>query len=449
LIEKLKLKIANNLNDKDFGEIFKGSIFAFAAKVFGVFLGFVLNLIISRYYGADGMGLYALVNTFLAILLVPALLGTSTSILRSVPEHIVNYSILSAFRLYKKMLGMVVVFSIVVSIAALTGANIIAESVFHHKNLAGIFAFSSLFLVFQAVTSLNISTIRALKIIKSFVFFQILGPIVNILILLLLTFLFFSEDNPVYSLLYTSVAVCMISIYAVRKSFQNQEYTQRAVKKINYKEIILTSFPMFLTSAVSIVLTQTDILMIGIYSTAEDVGIYAIAMKFALLTSFVLTSINTIVAPQFADFFHSGNLKSLEIIAKKSSKMIFYSTMPIIFVLIIFGKYVLSLFGEEFLAGYSVLLTLVVAQLVNSMAGSVGYLMNMSGYQKQYNYIITISAIVNIVLNMLLIPKYGIDGAAFASAASLVLWNVSALVYVKLKFGFYMGFLPFYSKGNE
>ena len=199
---------------------------------------------------------------------------------------------------------------------------------------------------------------------------------------------------------------------------------------------------MFLTSAMGVVITQTDIIMLGIYTTIQEVGIYAIVIKFALLTTFVLSSINTIVAPKFAELYYGNQLDILEKVVKKSSKMIFYSTLPIIIGLVIFGEFVLGLFGEEFVAGYTSLTILVFGQFINTSVGSVGYLMNMSGYQKEFNYIMMTSAIINILLNMILIPKYGISGAAIASVISLIFWNMVSVIFIKIKLNFYTGYLP-------
>jgi O-antigen/teichoic acid export membrane protein len=86
---------------------------------------------------------------------------------------------------------------------------------------------------------------------------------------------------------------------------------------------------------------------------------------------------------------------------------------------------------------------LLVGRLINIVSGSVGYLMNMTGYQKEYNYIMIISAVINIVLNYFLIPIYGIEGAAMASAISMVLWNIASVVFVKIKMKIYAGYIPF------
>ena len=99
--------------------------------------------------------------------------------------------------------------------------------------------------------------------------------------------------------------------------------------------------------------------------------------------------------------------------------------------LMIFGKPILGLFGEEFKNGYLSLLILIVGQLVNALSGSVGYIMVMTGKQKQASIVFAISAALNIIMNLIFIPIFGIAGAAAVTAASLILWNVTLVFYIR------------------
>ena len=113
-----------------------------------------------------------------------------------------------------------------------------------------------------------------------------------------------------------------------------------------------------------------------------------------------------------------------------AARGIFAITVTICIGLVVFGKMLLGLFGAEFTTGYVVLLILLAGQVINAMAGSVGYLMTMTGYQNQAAWIIGMSTLVNVGLNAVLIPKLGIVGAAIATATTTVLWNILMLTFV-------------------
>ena len=93
--------------------------------------------------------------------------------------------------------------------------------------------------------------------------------------------------------------------------------------------------------------------------------------------------------------------------------------------------FLLGLFGEEFTKGYGVLSILLVGQTINAIAGSVGFLMVMTGHQTVAAKVLGSSAILNIVLNASLIPAYGAIGAAIATAVSTAFWNIAMLYFVK------------------
>ena len=106
----------------------------------------------------------------------------------------------------------------------------------------------------------------------------------------------------------------------------------------------------------------------------------------------------------------------------------------------------MGLYGPEFLIGFEVLRWLIIGRIVNALSGSVGNLMQMSNQQNSFMKILLLGAVINVLLNLYLIPKYEIVGAAYASVASLSFWNLSMAYMVKRKFGFSTIYIPFISK---
>ena len=92
--------------------------------------------------------------------------------------------------------------------------------------------------------------------------------------------------------------------------------------------------------------------------------------------------------------------------------------------MILFGDRILGLFGAEFVAARWSMTVLILGQLVNVGSGSVGYLMGMTGHHRQSAFVLGCSAVLNIILNAILIPIFGIMGAAIATALTMALWNI-------------------------
>lgn len=444
MIDKIRAKVTRNLKDKHFFEILMGSAMSFGIKVLTVIIGLIVNLLVAKYYGAEIVGTLALVTSLMAIAGMVSLLGMDVSVLRFVPPLLEKKEYFSIYKIIKTSFLFVVFLSMVISLSIYMFSDFIAVTIFKKENLVALIELVSFFIVFQVSGKFSLSTIRALKNIKLFLALQFLPSVLNLIILLVVTFFFYALYNPIYSQLASQSIVALISIWFLKKYLSKYE-KKSYQKNTSLKEIILTSFPMFLTTVMQMVVLQTDVVMLSSMSTLGNVGIYSIVMKLALLSSFIITSINTIIAPKFSELYYNDNINELKNVSKKSTKLIFYATLPISIILIVFGEELLRIFGEGFRVGSFALVMLAIGQLVNAMSGSVGYFLNMTGHEKTLNKIVLLGAISNIILNILFIPEYGINGAAFASMISMILWNIIASVYVKKQFGFYIGYIPLIS----
>ncbi|MCP4970707.1 MAG: oligosaccharide flippase family protein, partial [Arcobacter sp.] len=213
-------------------------------------------------------------------------------------------------------------------------------------------------------------------------------------------------------------------------------------------KILKISYPMLFSSSFAMILGWVNTLLLAYFISEAGVGIYGSAEKLANITGISLLAINSIATPKFAEAYSTDNYKQLKQVTQKSTKMIFFTSAPILLVMIVFGKELLSLYGEDFEKGYWVLFFICITKFVSSMAGSVGYLLQMTGYQKVYQNVIFIAVLINLLFCFMLIPKYGYTGAAIAKCISTVFWNVVLVILVKKKIGFWSFYLPQFLKNN-
>ena len=450
MIHKLKSKYKENLKDKNFIDIINGSLMTFSAKIATVIFGFISNLIISKYYGSEVLGTLSVLFSIMSIASIFSLLGMNVSILRFLPPLLKKKEYYSAFIVIKRTIILVVVFAFVSSFIIYIFSNFIAGTVFNKSYLTSLIMLISIFIFFQGLGTISASIIRALQNIKLFVILQFLPSFLNLVILMIITYIVHYKYTPLYTQLFSQLTVTLISLIFLYKIIKKYKLEIKVFDKLlSYKNILIISAPMFLTSIMQMVVLQTDVLMLGSLDTLINVGIYSVVVKFALLSSFVIGSINTIIAPKFSELYYNNEINELRRIARKSTKLIFYLTLPLSLILIFFGEQLLLIFGNEFRSGYYALIMLTVGQLVNIMAGSVGYLLNMTGRQNTLNKIVLFSALINIGLNAFLIPIYGINGAAFASMISAIIWNILASYNVKKHIGVYIGYIPIFHKEEK
>ena len=183
------------------------------------------------------------------------------------------------------------------------------------------------------------------------------------------------------------------------------------------------------------ILGQTDIVLLGFFTDESSVGIYGAATRIVQLTTFGLAAINAIAAPVFARLYAAGDLPALQKVVTQSARAVFAFTAVVVIALWVGASWILNLFGEEFGAAGTALKILLLGYTVSALAGSVGYLQTMTGHEAQAARFMVIAAILNIGLNLLLIPLYGIEGAAIATAIALVYWNVAGAVFVHRRLG--------------
>lgn len=443
MIDKLKRRWSNLISDKKFSEILTGSAWTLASRIAATGLGLITSIIVARFYGAAMVGTLAVINSFLMLATIFTVLGTNTSILRLIPEHLLKYSPTSAFKVYRKTQYMVIFVSLFTGTLFYFAANLIAVNLFSKPHLAPYFALASLFIVFKSLEQLNTVAVRGLRLIKSFALMQMLPQALNLLILLILGLLLSLREAPVYALLGGIAITGAIGWIVMEHAFRKKIQSTDPVHPMAVREILTISLPMLLTSAMTFLIGQTGVVVLSMFRSETEVGYYAIAVKLATLTSFVLNAVNAMAGPKFSELFHSGQMDELFYVAQKSSKLIFFVTTPMLLGLIIFGKPLLGIvFGQEFTLAYPALLLLIIGQFVHSISGATALFMNMTGHQNTFRNIVLLAALFNICLNLLLTPTYGIYGAATAAMASIIGWNVATLWFIKNKFGRITGFFP-------
>jgi O-antigen/teichoic acid export membrane protein len=429
--------------DRSFAEILRGSVYAMAARVGATALGLAASVIVARLYGADVMGIVAVVDSTLMMVTVLTVLGTGTSILRLIPEHISKYSAASAFRVYRKTQYFVGILSALTGCALFVSSGLLATTVFGKPGLAFVFALAAPFIVAKSLMLLNTQAVRGLRLIKTFAFMQTLPALSTLLLLIVATLLVDNRRVPIYAHLAGGAVTALAGAWIMNRTFKQRMRPGDIVHAMPVRAIVDISMPMLISGLTYSVIAQMGIMMLGAFRSEAEVGYYAIAVKLAGLSAFLLTAINTMAAPKFSELFHAGRTDEALRVARKSTRLMVWTNAPVLVGLVVLGKPGIDwVFGQAFTAAYPAMVVLALGQLVNSAAGSAGIFLNMTGHERALRNIMLGAASLNVLLNVTLIPRFGIEGAAVAAMATTVAWNVGALLYIKAKFGRTPGYFP-------
>lgn len=419
----------------------EGSI-AFVLTIAGVLSGYVLTLLITRNFGADVMGIFSLSTTVLTIASIFARFGLDTTLLRFVAEYSTQNRFDLVKEVYIKSLKIAILFSLILSILFYVLSSFIALNIFHKDYMATYLKIVSFAILPMVLLFMNAQSLRGLKKTSSYSFFQSVSIFLIASILIWSVSFFIRQDIvPVVSYVLSVFLSAVFSQLMWLKSSNLDAISHSNFLKI--PNILSISLPMLLSSSMTFIMTWTDTILLGIYRTEAEVGLYNVALRVSMVTAITLIAVNSIAAPKFAEFYARRDVGGLEKIVRQSTKLIFWTSTPIIIVLALFPSFVLGIFGPEFKSGSGALRILLCGQFVNVLSGSVGFILQMTGKQKVFQKIIMLSMMFNIALNMVFIPQYGINGAAIINIISMALWNITSVIYIKRHYGITTMYIPF------
>jgi O-antigen/teichoic acid export membrane protein len=426
-------------------ELISGTTVALFLKIIGIAFGYIFTLLITKNFGADTMGIFALCTTVLSMASILGRFGTDTALLRFVAEYSAQDRGDLVKEVYGKALKIAIPFSISLTIILFFGSPFISKYIFHKEHLSNYFQITSLAILPFVLIFINSQSLRAIKKIGEYSFFQNISQFLFASVFLLVLLIFSAKNSlPVIAYVLAIFTGAILSYILWKKHARLDSSHIR--NEISTKDILHVSLPMLLSSSMLMITHWTNTLMLGIFRTEAEVGIFNVAARISTATSFTLIAINTITAPKFAEFYGKRDYIGLEKFVLQSTKIIFWTSFPILLTIIFSPSFILGIFGEEFKAGVFALLILTIGQFISSVSGSVGILLNMTGRHKVFQYIMLTTAFLNVILNAILIPKYGINGAAIVTMISFAFWNLSSVIYIKYSLNIMTLYIPFLVK---
>ncbi len=229
-----------------------------------------------------------------------------------------------------------------------------------------------------------------------------------------------SASAALSSTLAVGYIILVVQYILTRRIFDGTK-TEHAVFEL--REWIGVGWPLLAAGAFTVTLMQIDIIVVGAFRGSQAAGIYSAASKTATLVAFVLMAVNAAATPQFASLWALGRTDELQRLLTKVAGVIFWPSLAIALGIAALSGPILGLFGQEFHKARWALFILLASQLVNAAAGSVGYLLNVTGHHREASLALSCSAAACIVLAVAGVWAFGIIGAAFASMFGCALWN--------------------------
>jgi O-antigen/teichoic acid export membrane protein len=431
----------------------KFSLVMFAGLIFSKLFTYGIKFFVARDLGPEVYGLFSLASAILLFFVYFFGLGLPDGILRfssfyNRPSDAHKIKYLTKFSLvllsFSGILGCAILFSF---------SDIIANEIFHNHQLEYFLKWFSLIIPFYIGFNLFLSFLRGnQRIVPYSLLLNITHPGLNLLILFLLVYAGYKSSSIVFSYLLSTVAVFFMSFLVCKKAISNKKDDRKPNANVKHEilsKLFVYSWPLIFSTILMNLFNWTDTYAIGYLKTASDVGYYNVAVTLANLFSLAPAIIGATFFPIAVKEYSNKRINLVKKLSQQMTKWIFIFNLPIFIILILFpGAVINLLFGPQYLIAENALRILSVGTLLTSILIVSSDLISMVGKSKVLLYNTTLLTIFNIVLNLYLIPIYGINGAAFSTAASLAIWGLIATIearsflsFVPLKFSILKIFL--------
>ena len=414
----------------------KSSVIVFVGLFLSKIFTYIYRIIIARYFGPEVYGLFSLAIMIMGLFIVIFSFGFIEGIVRFIPLYRGKKEFKKIRYLLK--LSIIVLFfsSLTAAIILFFSAEFISLNIFHNSDLIIFLKIFSFLIPLLVYGNFFLSVLRGFEKIAwhSFIF-NILQNLIKLIVIIFLIFLGIKSNAIIFShfagILIVSIFSFLVCKYKLPELFVKDKFNKKIKFKIN-KEFILYSLPVMFTSIFSLIFSWIDSFSIGYFMGALEVGFYNAAIPIVLLMTFVPELFKQLFFPLITREFSSKKLDVVKELSQQVGKWIFIFNLPLFLLVFIFpGAIINILFGAEYLVAENALRILSVGFFVSSLIYISTNLVSMVGKSKIILINVVVTSIINIILNFILVPIYGINGAAISTTIVWIL--LSGLLLVEAK----------------
>jgi stage V sporulation protein B len=395
--------------------IFDASLI-FVVSILASGLGYLIRMILSRQLSLEEFGLFYAVFTFVGFFIVLRHLGLDFSLRKFIPEYLIKKEYVFLKSSIKFIFLVNFFIALILSFIFILFSKFLSENYFKNELAFPLLIIFSIYFVFYAAYGFLTSVFVGFQKSKIYSF-----DIFFINSLVLIGILFFGKYgifSIALSYLFASIFGVLIGTVLLFKSFNFSKYKSKIDKNLIFK-LFSYGLPLMLASIGFMVIGQIDILMLIKFRTLTEVGIYNVVLPTATILVTLGSSVALAMLPFVSEYWAVKKFQKIKEIIELLYKKIFILIVPIILIVFIFAELILKvLFGENFIIGSGALRILSLGSIFFSVATINNSILSAIGKPKLVTKIILVAMFLNIILNLIFIPKYGIIGAAFATVSA-------------------------------
>ncbi|SIQ64512.1 Membrane protein involved in the export of O-antigen and teichoic acid [Rhizobium sp. RU35A] len=404
--------------DSDAAVAQRMALTAFAIRILSAAIAFLAQIIQARLLGEFDYGIFAFVWVLVVVFGNLSCLGFHTAVIRFLPIHTAGgeTDLVRGLNWTARVLALL-------SASLLAGLGLLVLHIFDHliadywmvPVFLGLFTLPMIALgdVLDGTARANGWAVTAL------------GPTFILRPLLILALMSLAVLTGAPRTATTAMTAALAGTY-LTTLFQFVRLTLRLRRQLGpgglaFRVLPWTRFalPLFLVDGIGFLLTNSDVVVVGLYLPPDQVAIYYAAAKTIALVQFVNFSVKAAAAPRIASILTTGGRDEIAAFATDAARWTFWPSLAVGLSVLLAGPLLLSLFGPAFTAGYPLMLILFAGILAKASIGPGEVLLNMAGHQPLCVMLYAGLLVTNVTLNMLLIPHLGLMGAAGATAMAM------------------------------
>lgn len=402
----------------------KGAGITAIALFLSKILTYAFKLILARFLGPEAYGQFSLAVMVMGIATSLSLVSLNSGIKKFIPEYRQRDEFGKVKGVLLSSLSISVPLSILAGLAMFFGAEFIAVTIFENERLIPLIQIMSVGPLFANLKSIFFDTTKAYNIIiYEAAILKVFQSVVKIAVTAVFVFLGFNIIGAAWGAVISTILVALIGLYLVEREI-GPILTSDVEASYDFRKLVRYSTPLLLTGMITTVMSWADTALLGYYMTDTEVGFYNVAIPTATLIMLPHQAIGSLGLSTLSEL-KERNEKAIQSSLQVATYWVYALVFPTFLVLVFFSPQVLKvLWGSQYASAAAATSILAGGYLVNALVGRVGDLLGSEGHTDYILYNNIAAVTLNVGLNILLIPKYGITGAAVATAASTILTNI-------------------------
>lgn len=419
------------------GVVIKQSFWTSIFAYLGAFLGLINQLFVYPYFlSKEQVGLFSQIQSFAMLIAPLAILGMTATAVKFNSTYKENLSEKRAFNSYLFM-GSLIGLIVVILVIAIFREQIISFYSSKSPLVDQYFETGVILIGILTFLALNEAISRAnLKSVLPSLLKDVLVRSLSLILLLLYGFKYISFDYAVTGIIFLYVPSLIVLFYVNMKAGYLTFGKDLSLIKLKFKKLNNYALYSVLGSAGTVIVLNVDIQMVSGMLGLDQNGIYTRAFYMAVLIELPRRAISQIATPVIANAFKNNEFETIKRLYKNLSinQMVIGGLLIIGITVNLDNIYNLMPNGEEYKTGAIVVFIVGAAKIIDMAFSVNSEIILMSKYYRFSTYSIVILSVLTIALNLILIPIYGINGAAIASLVSIMLFNLLKMVFIKIKY---------------